>query len=132
MGKDKPIFRANFRLDQFGWTKYKLEGVGFGEVGAVHRGKKADVPTRLSNELISGKIAQFLQLPIPPFGFSFFKKTEGVDLVDQVLFSQLDFNYERENPPPPEWDFCFEMDKSLCSGILLFDILVVCQSLILG
>jgi hypothetical protein len=122
--KDHP-FRAVFRTDPFGWTKFKSERRGFGHVGAIHKGAIAEKPYRFSNELICGSIAQFLRLPIPPFCVTEFWEQEGAKKKGELLFSSLDFNYERDSTPPPDFDLCVKHLEATCAGILLFDIFVL-------
>ena len=108
--QDHP-YRASFRRDPFGWTKFRETGYGFGYVGALHKGEIEGRPYRFINEYVCGHIAhflmlpippfavtspRFLMLPIPPFAFTFFAKQDKVELRNATLFSSLDFNYERD------------------------------------
>jgi hypothetical protein len=121
--KDHP-FRASFRSDPFGWATWGEKGHGFGHVGAVHKGRMAERPYRFVNELVCGSLAQFLRLPIPPFAMTFLEKQAGVELKNATLFSSVDFNYERDELPPPDSEACMQHMPSLCAGVLLFDIFV--------
>ena len=81
-------------------------------------------PYRFANELVCGRLAQFLLLPMPPFGFTYFGGQRGVNLPKGLMFSELDFDYERRTPVMPEIAACIEFLPELCAGILLFDIFV--------
>jgi hypothetical protein len=108
-----------------GWMKdFADNGYTFGHVGAVHKAAMEVRPYRFANELICGRIAQFLLLPIPAFGFTRFAGQEKVDLPRQTLFSELDFDYERESRAFPDPDASVASLPRLCAGILTFDILV--------
>ena len=89
-----PPYCAIFRLDELGWTNLKGKGYAFGYSGAVHKGTMPERPYRFVNELIAGRIAQFLLLPCPPFGFTHFTKQENVELRSATFFSSIDFDYE--------------------------------------
>ena len=75
----------------------------FGTAGAVHKARMEEGrPYRFANELICGRIAQFLLLPIPPFGFTYFAGQKGVPLPKQTMFSEIDFSCERETLALPD------------------------------
>ena len=61
---------------------------------------------------------------MPPFGFTYFAGQKDVQLPHATMFSEIDFNCERENPPFPDRDACIDNLPKLCAGILAFDILV--------
>jgi hypothetical protein len=117
-------FRASFRPDQYGWRKYASEGKGFGEVGALHKGPVSTVPLRFFNELVAGDIAQIVRLPVPPFAMSWFTHNEDGKTHSDGVFSSVDFNYQREEPPKADFDVCAQCLPELCAGILAFDIVV--------
>ncbi len=117
-------FKAVFREDPFGWKKFQTESKGFGEVGALHKGKVPEVPKRFVNEWVASTIAQYLRLPIPAFAITRYDGGRGTVGSSQLLFSSIDFNYERESPPRPEFDILFNLHPDLCAGILIFDIFV--------
>ncbi len=71
----------------------------------------------IANEYISGRIGIFLGLPIPPFAITH-------DKDENVYFSSLDFNFNRAILPPIVPDRCVACLPELCTGILLFDILI--------
>jgi hypothetical protein len=82
-------------------------------------------PYRFANELICGRIAQFLLLPVPPFGFTYFPGQKDVPLEKGIRFSEVDFNCERrESYPLPDFDACIDHMPMVCTGILAFDILI--------
>ena len=66
----------------------------------------AQRPYRFANELVCGNLAQYLRLPIPPFAVTFLEKQTGVELKNEILFSSVDFNYERDELPLPDSDAC--------------------------
>lgn len=86
-------FRASFRTDQLGWARYKEDGKGYGEVGALHKGQVSHVPCRFFNELVSGDIAQFVRLPIPPFAMTSFAHADDKARHTGMVFSSVDFNW---------------------------------------
>jgi hypothetical protein len=95
---------------------------------SAQRARSAGMLKRLSSprplDAILKPIARFLLLPFPPFGFTHFAGQEDVQLRRQTLFSELDFDYERENSPLPDLDICMTKLPELCAGILAFDIVV--------
>lgn len=75
-----------------------------------------DQPLLIANEWIAGRIAQYLGLPIPPFVLM---KKPG----EKGMFASL--HYGLDTPPDDSNPLkCIEADIDLCTGILLFDILV--------
>ena len=117
-------FRAVFREDPLGWSKIETDGYGAGYVGAIHKRELEGRRCRFANEVICGRIAQSLLLPCPPFAITFFESQTEVRIKNEMLFSSLDFDYERDSSPPPDFDACYERLPELCAGILAFDILV--------
>lgn len=93
------------------------EGKGFGYTFALHKTKWSGSPYCLPNELISAEIGRFLRLPIPPCGIT---TGEG----GLVLFSSLDFNFDKLQLPQIVPDLCWAALPVLCTGIVLFDILI--------
>ncbi len=123
--KNRQPYQVVFREDPLGWDSVRNRGYGFGDVGAIHKLRMEDGrPYRFANELICGRIAQFLLLPVPPFGFTYFAGQKGVPLPQGIMFSEIDFNCERESPPLPDLDACVDSMPRFCAGILAFDILV--------
>jgi hypothetical protein len=121
--KDHP-YRAIFREDQFGWASVDEDAYGAGYVGAIHKRKHPDRPYRFPNEFICGHLAHYILLPCPPFAITYFDSQEGVEIKQSSLFSSLDFDFERDSFPPPDFDACYREMPELCAGILAFDIFV--------
>lgn len=95
-------------------TGLGLDKRGLGYAQAWHRG---NVETHtIVNEFVCGHLGQFLRLPIPPFAITRFG--------GELLFSSLDFNFERAKLPAVEPDRCVQRMLNICTGVLLFDILV--------
>lgn len=118
-------FRASFNRDQLEWFKDGGKNVGFGAVGAVHKGSVTERPYRFFNEIVAGTLAQALLLPMPPFALTWFdEKSEAGERDTGPLFSSIDFNYERQTPPKPDFDILYENFPTDCAGALLFDIVI--------
>ncbi len=71
----------------------------------------------IANEWISANLAQFLQLPVPPF--SLLRKRPS----SAAMFAS--YSFQGDSTPadvrPPE---CYQSHPRLCAGILVFDILI--------
>lgn len=94
------------------------DGRAFGYVEAWHRRDWEGSPYCVANEYICGEIGRFLRLPIPPFGMT-------VSESEQYFFTSLNFNFGRkEEIPPIQPDLAWQHLPNICTGILLFDILV--------
>ena len=94
------------------------DGRAFGFVEAWHRRACEGSPYCIPNEYICGEIGRFLRLPIPAFGIT-------VSELEQYFFSSLNFNFGRkEEIPPIQPDLTWHRLPNICTGILLFDILV--------
>jgi len=116
------IYRACFRpnqledMNQLGDSP-SVDGRVLGYAQTWHR-VNPDYNNRcIANEYISGRIGIFLGLPIPPFAITH-------DKDENVYFSSLDFNFNRAILPPIVPDRCVACLPELCTGILLFDILI--------
>lgn len=111
-------FQTEYRQDDTG--AFIMEGADGridGFVSAWHRTNVADYsPYCIPNELICGKLGAFLGLPIPPFSITYFNQTPH--------FSQLNFNPRSDELPPIEPEACAKALPRICTGILLFDVLV--------
>lgn len=93
-------------------------GKAFGHVEAWHKCAWEGSPYCLANEFICAEIGRFLQLPIPPFGMTISDKYG-------YFFTTLNFNFGRkEDIPPIQPDLTWKQLPKICTGILLFDILV--------
>jgi hypothetical protein len=93
-------------------------GRAFGYVEAWHKRPHDASPYCIANEFICGEIGRFLQLPIPAFGITVSSESE-------YFFTSLNFNFGRtEEIPPIQPDLTWEHLPRLCTGVLLFDILV--------
>ena len=92
-------------------------GRAHGSTQAWHKTAWSGSPYCIPNELISAQIGQFLKLPIPPFAITYSEDND-------YYFSSLDFNFDRDQLPPVEPDLCWEHLPRLCSGVMLFDILI--------
>jgi hypothetical protein len=125
--RDQHPYRAIFRKDPKDPLGLKINsprGYGTGYVGAVHKRAMEDRPYRLVNELLCGQMAQALLLPCPPFAITLFQAQKDVNIRNEYLFSSLDFDFERDSSPPPDFELCWQRMPNLCAGILAFDILV--------
>ena len=80
--------------------------------------KDSPSPYLLPNEWICGHIANFLRLPSPPFAVM--KNSNG-----PALFTNLQFTPEHLPPPDATAANCWRVDKHTCTGIFLFDLLVL-------
>jgi len=116
--KPKHHHRAVFFPDKQELSGPNADGRGLGYVQAWHRTSWEASPFCIPNEYICGEIGRFLRLPIPPFSITY-----GVD--DKYFFTSLNFNFDREEQLPPiEPDVTWNRLQSLCTGVLLFDILI--------
>ena len=86
---------------------------------SIARGNSDEIsPYLVPNEWICGRIASFLGLPVPPFALV----KHGVK--GKQLFASLKFGGHDALPSDTLPDVLFAKNSKLCSGILLFDILV--------
>lgn len=74
-------------------------------------------PYLIPNEWICGQIAQFLRLPIPPFALMRQPRKRG-------MFASLRFGTRDTVPNDADPAKCWAADPALCSGIVLFDVLI--------
>lgn len=88
---------------------------------SVAKGNSDVSPYLIPNEVICGSIAQFLQLPVPPFALM---KQSGRHKGHKVLFASLRFTRKDSEPDDFRPDVCFAQHPELCAGILLFDVFV--------
>jgi hypothetical protein len=111
-------YQTQFRTDDTGAFVFPgADGRIDGSVPAWHRENVRDyTPYCIPNELICGKLGAFLGLPVPPFAITYFNKTP--------YFSQLNFNSNKDELPAVEAEICVKSLPDLCTGILLFDILI--------
>ena len=84
---------------------------------SVGKENSDESPYLLANEWICGSLGQYLRLPIPPFGFV--KSASS-----KVMFISFRFRSKYSIPPDAMYERCFQRLPHLCTGILLFDILV--------
>ncbi len=115
------LYRAVFTTDPkdpTGFAGPDREGKGFGYTLAIHKTKWSGSPYCVPNEFIAGEIGHFLRLPIPPSGITY---GEG----GLVLFSGLDFNFDKLQLPHIVPDLCWAALPNLCTGVVLFDIFIV-------
>jgi hypothetical protein len=76
-----------------------------------------DSPYLIPNEWIASHIGTFLRLPIPPFGLVRKETHKG-------MFVSMRFGRKESQPKDMMPGPCVRNDPDLCTGILLFDILV--------
>lgn len=118
------FYRAFFKPDQLDLlgqldAQIGVDGRWLGYAQAWHKVNWEHSPHCVINEFVCGEIGRFLRLPIPPFAITSFD-SDGHSRV----FSSLDFNFERHRLPPVLPDVCAERLPDLCSGILVFDVLI--------
>ncbi|MBN2476463.1 MAG: hypothetical protein JXB62_17750 [Pirellulales bacterium] len=77
----------------------------------------SDNPYLIANEWIAGSVAQFLGLPVPPFALM--RKRDR----RTVMFASISFEGET-TPRDVEPSVLWAKHPRLCTGILLFDILI--------
>lgn len=119
--KSKYLYRAVFTKDPkdpTGFVGPDSEGKGFGHTLAIHKTKWSGSPYCVPNEFIVAEIGHFLRLPIPPSGITY---GDG----GLVLFSGLDFNFDKLQLPHIVPDLCWAALPELCTGVVLFDIFIV-------
>lgn len=120
----KYFYRACFKpnhLDVFKefHSEINNRGMALGYAQVWHKANvKDESPYSVPNEFICGEIGRFLRLPIPPFAIT--HANDG----HLTLFSSLDFNFSRAKLPPIDPESCVEKLAPLCTGVLLFDILI--------
>jgi hypothetical protein len=85
---------------------------------SIGRECSVDSPYLIPNEWIAGNIAHFLRLPIPPFALV------RNDPSRAGMFASLRFGRKEMPPSDMRPGPCVKNDPDLCTGILLFDILV--------
>ncbi len=115
--RPKHRYKAIFEPDHQGIKGPDEDGRGFGYTLALHKTRSDSSPYCLVNEYVASTIGQFLRLPIPPFSITYGEH-------GGVFFSTLDFNFDREQLPAIFPDLCWQYLPSICTGILLFDILI--------
>lgn len=74
----------------------------------------------VANEFIVGRLADFIGLPMPHYGV--IKVERHTSQLD--LYASLDFAPGRSVPPVTDVSGCFQALPRLCTGVLVFDILV--------
>ena len=84
---------------------------------SVGRTSSEDSAYLIPNEWICGNIAQFLRLPIPPFALMRRRVGKG-------MFASLRFGVGDTPPDDVRPDVCVQKHAHLCTGVLLFDILI--------
>ena len=87
----------------------------------VARENNPGSPYLIPNEIISGNVAQFLKLPIPPFGLM---RQIGAHKGYKTMFASMRFTRRDSEPDDFAPEACFECMPDLCTGIILFDILI--------
>lgn len=92
------------------------DGKGFGECRALHKECWEGSPQSIWNDFIASEIGYSLRLPIPACALT--------EWNNRRFFSSLDFNWGGNELPPIEPDFAWEYLPDLCTGVLLFDILI--------
>lgn len=119
MGKRRTKFGeyilANADASAFGGPK--REGDGSASVRAYFKGNQPGLRYRVANEFISATLGRFIGLPIPPCGIV---TAPG----SGHWFATLDFDLEREYLLPVSPEACMRFDPRLCTGIVLFDVLI--------
>lgn len=84
---------------------------------AIGKGKHDEAPYLIANEWIAANIAQFLRLPVPPFAVVR-KQTRKT-----AMFTS--FSYDGDTKPDDvEPTILYDTHPDLCTGIVLFDILI--------
>jgi hypothetical protein len=119
MGKSKKNFAefivAPADASSFGGTK--REGEGFGQTSVYFKRKSPELPYRVANEYICSRLGRFIGLPVPPHSLMRIEQRE-------YCFAILDFDSERSSLFPINPAACVVSDPRLCTGILLFDVLI--------
>ena len=119
MGKSKKNF-AEFIVvpadaSAFGGTSRK--GEGFGQASVYFKRNSHELPYRVANEYICSRLGQFIGLPVPPHALMRIEQGE-------YCFAVLDFDSEKSSLFPINPEACVAFDSRLCTGILLFDVLI--------
>jgi hypothetical protein len=119
----KYFYRAFWKPDQLDALKHLAGGPdkygqGLGYAQVWHKSDSQASPYCVANEFICGRLCSFLGLPIPPFAIT------AMPTEQKVLFSSLDFNFNRAKLPPVIPSICVEKLPKLCAGVLTFDILI--------
>ncbi len=86
-------------------------------VKAVGKQNSSGAPYCIPNELICGWLGQYLRLPVPASGLC-------IDRSNKPWFASLNFNIAGSQLPPVAPAQCVKLLPSLCTGTLLFDILI--------
>jgi hypothetical protein len=85
---------------------------------SIARGNSDVSPYLIPNEWICGNLAWFLRLPIPPFALVRKSSTQ------KGMFASLKFGTSDSTPDDARPERCVQSLPDLCTGILLFDVLV--------
>lgn len=88
----------------------------------VAKGNSEDSPYLVANEFICGRLAEYLCLNIPPFGFM---RHRGRHKGHKMLFASLKFSKTDTEPDDFDAAACCKALPNECTGILLFDALVM-------
>ena len=115
----RDVYRAVVNPDQLGFGAGPGNRLLLGSISARIRRTEVQHPFAIANEMISAEIGRFLRLPIPPFSIV---QTQIVS--SPVMFATLDFNYEQDPLPPIDAQVCVAALPRICTGVLLFDILI--------
>ena len=75
------------------------------------------MPYRVANEYICSRLGQFIGLPVPPHALMRIGQ-------DENCFAILDFDSEKSSLFPINAQACVDFDSRLCTGIVLFDVLI--------
>jgi len=109
-----------FSFPYVGRARYE-ESAGVNELWSINTeaiGKdNEDNPYLIPNEWIAANIGHFLGLPIPPFAIMRRRRR------DTMMFASIRFDVE-ESPPDVVAAQLWKSNPHLCTGILLFDILI--------
>lgn len=115
----RDIYRAVVNPDQLGFGAGPGSRMLLGSISARFRRNEVDYPFAAANELIAAEIGRFIRLPIPPFSIV---QTEVAS--SPMMFATLDFNYEQDPLPRIDAQTCVSALPRICTGVLLFDILI--------
>ena len=114
--------RKYYDYDTRDRTEFRGEGINdkwWVHHRSVGKENSDDVsPYLLANEWICGCLAQQLRLPVPPFALMRSSPSS------KGMFVSFKFGSKTTIPADARPDVCFERLPQLCTGILLFDILV--------
>ena len=93
------------------------QGDGFASASIYVKQNLPDLPYRIANEYICSRIGRFIGLPVPPHALMRFEN-------GPYCFAILDFDSDKRSLLPINPEACVAFDARICTGILLFDVLI--------